>query len=395
MSQTQLPQERKIYQFLSIYRFFTYALAVGLTLLLPSTAPILPPLYLYLTFGLLAIYTIFKMFAPFRLYQRYAWSYVLLGGDLVVCLLLVLLTGGLRSGLLLYSLAPIITAALLFEQSVSLVLAALSILPLALAHSVLSRSQGSFVWILEGNWLSMLIIYAAVCFLSGTIPYRTNMNIYRRIESNTIFQERKRLAREVHDGMAQALGYFNLGAQRIKEAVSSQNTEEALRQLHDLTRDIADTYQDVRESIDYLNLESRPRFSLIPSLAEYLREFQQRTGIATELTVPEGEAHLSPVAELELLRIAQEALTNVRKHSGATKVRVSLKTSPDAVEMVVRDDGKDFPPEYLEGKAGQGQHGLNIMRERAESLGGTLTITSAPGQGAEVKAVFPPRGVRL
>ncbi|MCK5317498.1 MAG: hypothetical protein KAJ55_06260, partial [Anaerolineales bacterium] len=103
---------------------------------------------------------------------------------------------------------------------------------------------------------------------------------------------------------------------------------------------------------------------------------------------------LSPVAELQLLRIAQEALTNVRRHAMASGVEVTLRNTADEVEMVVKDNGKGFKLEELE-EYPPGYHGLAIIRERAEGLGGNVLITTAPDKGTEVKINLPVEKVRL
>jgi signal transduction histidine kinase len=100
------------------------------------------------------------------------------------------------------------------------------------------------------------------------------------------------------------------------------------------------------------------------------------------------------VAELQLLRIAQEALTNVRRHAMASGVEVTLRNTADSVEMTVKDDGKGFKLEELEEYA-PGYHGLTIIKERAEGLGGNVLITTAPGQGTEVKIHLPVEKVRM
>jgi len=100
------------------------------------------------------------------------------------------------------------------------------------------------------------------------------------------------------------------------------------------------------------------------------------------------------VAELQLLRIAQEALTNVRRHAMASEVKVNLTDNHNSVEMSVRDNGQGFNLMKLE-KSPPGYHGLNIVKERAEGLGGSLNIDTAPGKGTEIKVSLPIEKVRL
>jgi two-component system nitrate/nitrite sensor histidine kinase NarX len=123
-------------------------------------------------------------------------------------------------------------------------------------------------------------------------------------------------------------------------------------------------------------------------LAEYVEDFEDRTGIETDFQVGEtvDRLALAPEAELQLLRIVQESLTNVRKHAGARHAWVTLRCSPDQVELTIADDGRGFDPRLPHGR----QHvGLAGMRERAYSLGGALTLATSPGQGTRLTISAP------
>jgi len=308
-------------------------------------------------------------------------------------MLLVIYTNGLNSPFLLYSLTPIMTAALLFEERVAISLAATATIVLSIAHLALSQFIERFTWIMQGYNLTMLIIYTLFCFVAATVPYRINLNIRRRIEREAIIEERRRIAREIHDGVAQSLGYLNLKTKQVSDSVSSQNTVKALTELGDIRQIVQDTYEDIRESIDQLTTEIR-NLPIIPALANYVREFGDNNGIRVKFNAPRPFPPLSPVAELQLLRITQEALTNVRRHAQATDVAVKLEKTSQAVEMLIKDNGQGFNLSDLE-KSPPGYHGLNIIRERAESLGGSLNISTAPGEGTEVRVSLPIEKVRL
>jgi len=130
------------------------------------------------------------------------------------------------------------------------------------------------------------------------------------------------------------------------------------------------------------------------ALGNYVREFGQNNGIKVRFTAPKPFPRLSPVAELQLLRIAQEALTNVRRHALASEIEVKLETNPQSVEMRIKDNGRGFNLLDLE-KSPPGYHGLTIIKERAEGLGGNVDISTAPGQGTEIKVSLPVEKVRL
>jgi len=386
--------EREVYQFLSVYRFSAYALAVMFTQVpLALAAPRFSTNQIIVILSVLGIYSLLKVFSPLQWRERSLLTYLILAGDFLICILLVLFTNGLNSPFLLYSLVPIMTAALLFEERVALSLAATASFSLSMAHLTLSQFSERITWIMQGYNLTLLIIYALFSFVAASVPYRINLNIRRRIEREAIIEERRRIGREIHDGVAQSLSYLNLKTKLVSNAVSSQNTEQALTGLDDIQKIVQDTYEDVRDSIDQLSVEVR-NLPLIPALRDAVREFGKKNDIQVQFDVSRAFPQLSPVAELQLLRIVQEALTNVRRHALATEVAVKLENTPQAVEMMVRDNGQGFTlldPEDLP----PGYHGLAIIRERAEELGGTLTLSTAPGEGTEVRVSLPIEKVRL
>jgi len=384
--------EKEAYQFLAVYRFLAYALAV----LFSQVAPIMsrmPHVQLYIILSTLGVYSILRVFSPLRWQARGTMTYLILIGDFILCILLVIYTNGLNSMFLLYSLTPIMTAALLFEERVSLALAATASLTLSLSHVFLSQFTKQFTWILQGYSLTLLIVYTLFSFVVATVPYRINLNIRRRIERDAIIEERRRIAREIHDGVAQSLSYLNLKTKSVSDLLTSKDTVQALTEINDIREVVQDTYEDIRESIDQLSTEIRS-VSILAALGNYVREFSSNNGIPVQFEISRPFARLSPVAELQLLRIAQEALTNVRRHAMASGVELTLRNTADAVEMIIKDNGKGFKLEELK-EYPPGYHGLTIIKERAEGLGGNLYITTAPGQGTEIRVHLPVEKVRL
>jgi signal transduction histidine kinase len=384
--------EKEAYQFLATYRFLSYALAVMFTQIAPvASTPAISPQQLYIILGTLGIYTILRVFSPLRWREKSAMTYLILIGDFLLCLLLVVYTNGLNSSFLLYSLTPIMTAALLFEERISLTLAAIATLSLSITHVALSQFSARFAWIMQGHNLTLLIIYTLFCFVAATVPYRINLNIRRRIEREAIIGERRRIAREIHDSVAQSLSYLNLKTKQASDSVSSLDTMKALAELGEIRKVVRDTYEDIREAIDQLSAEMRS-LPVIPTIAKYTTEFGSNNGINIHFDAPKAFPQLSPVAELQLLRITQEALTNVRRHAQATEVDMKMHNSKNTIEMIIKDNGQGFSLTDLEKP---GYHGLNIIRERAEGLGGTLTIGTTPGEGTELKVSLPIEKVRL
>jgi signal transduction histidine kinase len=388
----QYRYEKEAYQFLAVYRFLAFALAVLFSQVTPLMSA-LPQVQLITIFSTLGVYTILKVFSPLRWQARGTMTYLILSGDFILCILLVIYTNGLNSSFLLYSLTPIMTAALLFEETVALGLASTASIVLSLTHVFLAQFTPRFAWIMQGYNLTLLIVYTLFSLVVATVPYRINLNIRRRIERDAIIEERRRIAREIHDGVAQSLSYLNLKTKSVSDLLTSKDTVQAITELSEIRDVVQDTYEDIRESIDQLSTEIRS-VSILAALGNYVREFSSNNGIPVKFEIAKPFSRLSPVAELQLLRIGQEALTNVRRHAMASNVEVMLKNTADMVEMVVKDDGQGFDLQALE-EPPPGYHGLTIIKERAEGLGGKVWIETAPGQGTEIKVHLPVEKVRM
>ena len=205
-------------------------------------------------------------------------------------------------------------------------------------------------------------------------------------------RERDRVARELHDGLGQVLGYVKMQAQSARKLLAGGHASEADACLAQLATVAQDAHGDVREYIVGARTAPTDGAGLGPSLENYTRQFVEIYGIPVRLSVsPElaGRA-LDQTAEAQLLRIIQEALTNVRKHAGASGVNIHLAAPDGLAEAVVEDDGVGFRPELLDTARGR-RFGLLLMRERAEEVGGTMQIHSAPGQGTRVVIQVPLR----
>lgn len=385
--------EKEAYQFLAVYRFLSYALAVLFSQVPAVGSRYLNDTQLIIVLVTLGLYSILRVFSPLRWRERGIMTYLILFGDFLLSGLLVLFTGGLNSIFLLYSLVPIMTAALFFEEAVALSLAASASLLLSISHIALSQVTVRFGWIMQGYTLTLLIIYTLFSFVCAMVPYRINLNIRRRIQREAIIEERRRIAREIHDGVAQSLSYLNLKTKVLSDSIAAQKTVQALNELSEIRKVVQESYGDIRESIDQLSTEIK-NVMLISALGNYTREFGTNNGIRVQLDVIRGFPQLAPTAELQLLRIAQELLTNVRKHAHATTVSIKLGSSSQAVEMLVKDDGQGFMLN-APGESPPGYHGLNIIKERAEGLGGMINIASIPGQGTEARVILPLEKVRL
>lgn len=217
-----------------------------------------------------------------------------------------------------------------------------------------------------------------------------NARLHRQLQALAVTEERERIAREMHDSLAQVLGYVNTKAQATEMFLESGQMDRATAQLQQLAEASRAAYADVREGILGLRASPAQHQSFTQTLEGYLEQWQGQSGVTVSLeTIPEqGEPRLTPNAEVQLLRIIQEALANVRKHAGATAAQVRLEAGHGWLEASVSDNGAGFVPEAL-GRPAAPRFGLSTMRERAEAIGGTLTIASAPGEGTTVLARIP------
>lgn len=219
-----------------------------------------------------------------------------------------------------------------------------------------------------------------------------NARLHAEVQGLAAAVERERIARELHDSLAQALGYARLRATAGRDALRAGDPAAVERALADIADIAGDAYADVREAI--LGLRSRVGADrdLPSALAGYLERYRLQAGLAVELELGDkvGEARFAPGVEAQLLRIVQEALANVRKHASARRAVLRLELGAGAngprLRAIVADDGRGFDPERLPVGA---RFGLATMRERAEAAGGTLHVESAPSRGTRVIVGFP------
>jgi len=217
-----------------------------------------------------------------------------------------------------------------------------------------------------------------------------NAHLHEQVADLAIAQERLRIAHEMHDGLAQVLGYVNTKVQAAEAYLKREKSEEAGAQLRELSTAARDAYADVRESIVDLRTLSGPRRSLNDVLAEYLARWEDVAGVTASLHI-DPAAQLRPSQELQLVRIVQEGLTNVRKHARASHARVEIRREDERLVTLIADDGVGFQS-AVRARNEFPQFGLSTMRERAESIGGTLIVDSTPGAGTTVRFELPLAG---
>lgn len=205
---------------------------------------------------------------------------------------------------------------------------------------------------------------------------------------NAVMQERERLSRELHDGVAQLVADLLLRLDTIKDLVETDRQHEAETELERLHKVADEIYEDIGESIAGLRTNVIER-GLIGALQDYVDQFEERHRIPTSLRADEAADQLSPPVALQIFRFVQEALTNIRKHANAQGAIVTITSiGSDQLKILIADDGQGFTPDNQRNAKARPM-GLSSMRERVEVLGGSFQVNSQPGSGTQVMATIP------
>jgi signal transduction histidine kinase len=202
----------------------------------------------------------------------------------------------------------------------------------------------------------------------------------QREKDLAVAEERVRLARELHDSVTQSLYSVTLYAEAAAELINSGETATAVEHLHELRDTAQEALREMRLLIFELRRPALEKSGLAAALQARLDAVEIRGGVHAELQVEGGE-HLPAAVQAELYNIIQEALNNVLKHARAKSVSIRLRFEGAGADVEVSDDGVGFEP-----SAGRlaGGFGIAGMKERAQKIGGTLEIESAPGKGTKV-----------
>jgi len=207
-------------------------------------------------------------------------------------------------------------------------------------------------------------------------------------------EERKRVAREIHDGPAQTLANLVLKTEIAERFLEMGDKENLQSELADLKTQIRSGLEEIRKIIFLLRPMALDDLGLTPTLRKYVQDFEERTRIKTSFEATGKERRLPGAMEVAMFRLAQEALNNVQRHARATFVSLRVNFTDSEVQMTIQDNGVGFrmndPGPRGRNKL-QSQFGLMGMRERVELLQGTLDIDSAPGQGTTINIRLPLR----
>ncbi len=200
-------------------------------------------------------------------------------------------------------------------------------------------------------------------------------------------QERQRLAREIHDGPAQIMANMIFEMEYFERLLEHEPAS-AAEQLARIKADMRDGLTEVRRFIFDLRPPSLSEVGLFEALGAYLEDFGKHYGITVEVDLPKTKQRLPSTKEVALFRIAQEALQNVQKHAGASRITVKGTMDSNVLQLSIQDNGRGFALAEVASRQSRNL-GLISMRERAELVDAQLDITTAPGRGTRIELVMP------
>lgn len=212
-----------------------------------------------------------------------------------------------------------------------------------------------------------------------------NTTLMAELEYKAMIQERTRLAREIHDGLAQTIGFLKLQTAQMQRMISKGELEQVSKSINVYHDTLSEAYQDARQVIDELRIW--PEADGIGGwLKQTCDNFQDISGLTVELDESDVKSKLPPEVHAQLIRIVQEAMSNIRKHAGASKVWVTCYESGSDLFLEVRDNGIGFEYEMFSDHT---RHGLRSMRERGDLIGADFQVISTPNSGTAVRIRLP------
>jgi two-component system nitrate/nitrite sensor histidine kinase NarX len=231
-----------------------------------------------------------------------------------------------------------------------------------------------------------LVVWALLTMLARALAADVPVD---RIQAQATRAERRRIARDLHDQLAQNLGYLHLKLDQLATSDEATLTDiESIQVDLEQMRQIANqAYEQVRGTLDSLRTDSEIPDDLAVALRQQAQSVAGRTGLDIKVDYPAEVNPLCPLVKQTMIDIARESLTNVDKHAEASQVTLRVACNQTDVFLTVVDDGQGFRID--DDQEHTGHYGLEIMRERAEEVGGSVDIESVPGQGTQLIAKFP------
>lgn len=207
-------------------------------------------------------------------------------------------------------------------------------------------------------------------------------------------EERKRIAREIHDGMAQTLANVVLRTEIAQRMLVKEDMSAVKDELVDLKGQVRNGLEEVRKIIFNLRPMALDDLGIVPTLRKYVQDFEDKYRVHTQFNLVGKETRIPSGLEIAVFRLVQEALSNVFKHAKATFVSVELTLEPDQVQIYVVDNGIGFNVPLTELRIAKGNNfGLLGMRERVELLEGTMVLESEKDSGTKITMLIPIGGV--
>ncbi|MBI4296773.1 MAG: sensor histidine kinase, partial [Chloroflexi bacterium] len=242
--------------------------------------------------------------------------------------------------------------------------------------------------------LSFVIINRSYAFLAIGIVVgigqlqRRLVRQGQRLAALSVVEERERLSRELHDDLSQLLGGLGARASAVSELLTQGHTEEAQRELAQLRNSASEAYLGIRQYITGLRVRLWGDRRFLKALEEFARSFAKQAGLTLKVEVSEGMAafKLAPAVEIQAIRIVQEALTNTLRHANARTIWLKVNLNETFLQITIQDDGQGFDPTAVDSHS---HLGLQMMRERAELVGGQFLIAAAAGSGTSVTLRTP------
>ncbi len=271
-----------------------------------------------------------------------------------------------------------------------------------------AQSEGFFSWVRPDGRENIIEYSAASIRVGGrllTIGLDRDVTERKQAEARLLqqqwaqatLQEGKQLAQELHDGLSQNLAFLNLQAQTAQVYLQTGQGDAAQASLARLAEVARGLQGDMRDLIGDLLAVSLPSEGFCTTLRQVVARFEEQDSLHIRLEIADDAdalcdpTVLPPDAAVQLIRIVQEALANVRKHAGRpSQISVRLRVEAGQMRLAITDNGAGFDPDLL--SAADKHFGLQVMRQRAARIGGEIAVHSAPGQGTRVEVSAPVRG---
>nr|WP_092071661.1 ATP-binding protein [Dendrosporobacter quercicolus]NSL49506.1 sensor histidine kinase [Dendrosporobacter quercicolus DSM 1736]SDM28940.1 two-component system, NarL family, nitrate/nitrite sensor histidine kinase NarX [Dendrosporobacter quercicolus] len=263
----------------------------------------------------------------------------------------------------------------------------------AICIGLFEFARHEFLHVVSMEWGNVLVAALTgllfVLFSHGIFALMENLygKLQQEKRETAVLQERYRIARNLHDSIAQALFFMNV--KTIEIAAACQNRQELLPAIKELQEAIKLTDTEIRQHIFSLQAVTQPNdnFDLAAAIQVHLQQYEAQTGATTKLTKNcSSLAKFSPYERRQLFHIFQELLFNIRKHAEATQVSISLKENDQGFSMEIADNGKGFAAENLQQK--KSSFGYKILEQDIQSIGADLKLTSVPGTGTTVTVLL-------